>query len=269
MIGVQVTGHARIDTFVQGIDSETRANISELLEIARQGGAFLRAGQEGISEFAVQKIVLRRGGEGIAKADLLPWLDNWIEAAQRERGRHTNEDEAFEAARQEAERRFREIKRSRDIDNIRLFMRQIDTRFIDQHIEEMPQSLNDSVLDMAARLDDVVKSSGFLLYDKDVYNAMMGLHDSLAETLKYDHLYCGDPHRLSLRRCFDSGASFSAEEQAIEKINKARIELKGHMTELIGLLRERYLEIGIDETNRECAAAHAQSMSKPDPEPLE
>jgi hypothetical protein len=25
MIGVQVTGHARIDTFVQGIDSETRA----------------------------------------------------------------------------------------------------------------------------------------------------------------------------------------------------------------------------------------------------
>jgi hypothetical protein len=107
MIGVQVTGHARIETFVQGIDSETRANISELLEIARQGGAFQRAGQEGISEFAVQKIVLRLGGEGIAKADLLPWLDNWIEAAQRELGRRTNEDEAFEAARQEAERRFK------------------------------------------------------------------------------------------------------------------------------------------------------------------
>jgi hypothetical protein len=78
-----------------------------LLEIARQGGAFQRAGQEGISEFAVQKIVLRLGGEGIAKADLLPWLDNWIEAAQRELGRRTNEDEAFEAARREAERRFK------------------------------------------------------------------------------------------------------------------------------------------------------------------
>ena len=38
---------------------------------------------------------------------MLPWLDNWIEAAQRELGRHKNEDEAFEAARLEAERRFK------------------------------------------------------------------------------------------------------------------------------------------------------------------
>ena len=37
----------------------------------------------------------------------MPWLDNWIEAARRELGRHTNEDEAFEAARKEAERRFK------------------------------------------------------------------------------------------------------------------------------------------------------------------
>jgi tetratricopeptide (TPR) repeat protein len=78
-----------------------------LLEIARRGGAFQRAEQEGISELAVRKIVLRLGGEGITKADLLPWLDNWIELAQRELGRRTNEDEAFEAARQEAENRFK------------------------------------------------------------------------------------------------------------------------------------------------------------------
>jgi hypothetical protein len=55
----------------------------------------------------VRKIVVRLGGQGIAHDDLLPWLDNWIEAAQRELGRHTNEDEAFEAARLEAERRFK------------------------------------------------------------------------------------------------------------------------------------------------------------------
>ena len=83
------------------------ANLSELLEIARKGGVFQRAEEQGIAEFAVRKIVLRLGGEGIGKDDLLPWLDNWIEAAQRELGRRTNEDEAFEAARLEAERRFR------------------------------------------------------------------------------------------------------------------------------------------------------------------
>jgi hypothetical protein len=96
-----------IETFVQGVDPETRANIAELAEFARRQGIFLRAEQEGISEYAVRKIVVRLGGQGIAKADLLPWLDNWIEAAQRELSRSTDEDEAFEAARQEAERRFK------------------------------------------------------------------------------------------------------------------------------------------------------------------
>jgi hypothetical protein len=47
-------------------DPKTRANIanlSKLLEIALRGGAFRRAEQEGISAFAVRKIVVRLGGE--------------------------------------------------------------------------------------------------------------------------------------------------------------------------------------------------------------
>jgi tetratricopeptide (TPR) repeat protein len=96
----------REPTQVEKID-QVGAKLAELVELARQGGAFRRAEQEGISEFAVRKIVVRLGGEGIGQADLLPWLDNWIEAAQRELGRRTNEDEAFELARQEAERRFK------------------------------------------------------------------------------------------------------------------------------------------------------------------
>jgi len=92
------------DKIVQGI---TEAEISKLLEVAREGGVFQRAEQEGISEFAVRKVVARLGGEGIARTDLLPWLDNWVEAAQRELSRLPNEDEAFEAARQEAESRIK------------------------------------------------------------------------------------------------------------------------------------------------------------------
>ena len=51
--------------------------------------------------------MVRLGGAAIDKVDLLPWLDNWIEAAQRELGGRNNEDEAFEAVRQEADRRFK------------------------------------------------------------------------------------------------------------------------------------------------------------------
>ena len=54
----------------------------------------------------MRAIVERLGGEGIERDDLLSWLDNWIEAAQRELSRGSNEDEAFEIARREAARLF-------------------------------------------------------------------------------------------------------------------------------------------------------------------
>ncbi len=60
-----------------------------------------------LAEPAVRAIVDRLGGEGITAADLIPWLDNWIEAARQQLGRSANEGEAFEAARHEAERRFK------------------------------------------------------------------------------------------------------------------------------------------------------------------
>ena len=81
--------------------------ISKLLAIAESSGAFQRAAEQGISEAAVRTIVERLGGEGIGQEDLLPWLDNWIEMALRELARRSDEGEAFEAARQEAERRFK------------------------------------------------------------------------------------------------------------------------------------------------------------------
>jgi tetratricopeptide (TPR) repeat protein len=95
------------DEVLQPRELSQSEKIDELLAIARAGGAIHRAAEQGISEAAVRRIVERLGGEGIEPDDLVPWLDNWIDAAVEELGRRTNEDEAFEAARQEAERRFK------------------------------------------------------------------------------------------------------------------------------------------------------------------
>jgi class 3 adenylate cyclase len=84
------------------------AMLAELLEIARAGGVFRRAADEGIPEAAIRSIVERLGGEGVGRDNLVSWLDNWIEVARTELGKRSNEGEAFEAARREAERRFRQ-----------------------------------------------------------------------------------------------------------------------------------------------------------------
>jgi Tetratricopeptide repeat len=100
----------RLDTRTERIEQaieDQQAGINELLALARSGGFFRRAAEQGISEAAVRAIVERLGGEGIGRDDLLLWLENWIDAAQRELGRSGNENEAFETARREAERLFK------------------------------------------------------------------------------------------------------------------------------------------------------------------
>jgi tetratricopeptide (TPR) repeat protein len=100
----------RIDTRTERIEhaiEDQQAGINELLALARSGGFFQRATEQGISEAAVRAIVERLGGEGFGRAALLPWLENWIDAAQRELARGSNEDEAFQTARREAERLFK------------------------------------------------------------------------------------------------------------------------------------------------------------------
>jgi len=84
----------------------TLQGIDEILAFTRNGGVFQRAAEQGISEAAIRGIVERLGGQNIELKDLVPWLDNWIEAAVRELNRKTNEGEAYEAAFQEAQRRF-------------------------------------------------------------------------------------------------------------------------------------------------------------------
>lgn len=81
--------------------------LTELIELARRGGVFQQAAAQGISENAVRKIVEQLGGYNVSKDDLLKWLEDWVEAARGALGRHNDEGEAFEAARAEAERRFK------------------------------------------------------------------------------------------------------------------------------------------------------------------
>jgi tetratricopeptide (TPR) repeat protein len=95
------------DEVLQPREPSQNEKFDELLALARGAGAFQRAAEQGISEAAVRRTVERLGGEGIGRDDLVPWLDNWIDVAVEELGRRTNEDDAFEAARQEAERRFK------------------------------------------------------------------------------------------------------------------------------------------------------------------
>lgn len=146
------------------------------------------------------------------------------------------------------------VRRDRDIDNIKWFMRQLSTAALDQHIEESPGHVRFRTAVMLDAVREVMAKSAFSIYDGDVLSEMTGLRDSLGTTLAYDHLYRGTANMKV--QVFGRGDFMETDEEreAWKVINAARADLAKHLQALLALIRERYLEVDIDVTNAEFEA---------------
>lgn len=82
--------------------------LSEMLNLLRDSGTYQRARDEGISDTAFREIVSRAGGEGIAPQDMVAWLEAWVDEAKAAMAQMGSTDAAFNKARDEALRRFRD-----------------------------------------------------------------------------------------------------------------------------------------------------------------
>lgn len=157
-----------------------------------------------------------------------------------------------------------ETKRARDLENIRWFLRNMNSGYLDAHIEQMPDILDAEAIWVADSLTGVTQSSDFRLYDGDVEEAMRGVQQSLSDTLAFDQFYreTASWRRHAFGRRLPDFDENEEEADAYRKIREARNALSTHLRQLLLLLHERYLEIDISETNRECArrylAAHKE-----------
>lgn len=157
-----------------------------------------------------------------------------------------------------------ETKRARDLENIRWFLRNMNSAYLDAHVENMPDILDAEAIWIADGLTPITQSSDFRLYDGDIEQAMRGVQESLSETLAFDQFYreTASWRRQAFGRRLNDFADNRKESEAYEAIKTARIELNRQLRTLMQLLHERYLEIDVNETNRKCAksflAAHKE-----------
>ncbi|WP_162250016.1 tetratricopeptide repeat protein [Methylobacterium sp. Leaf456] len=135
------------------VDTAIATNIADLIEFVRSSGRTANAQKQGFSELAIRNIVSRLGGEGISREDLLSWIDNWIENALKELGKRSNEDDAFEAARREAEMRF---QAGRLKDASAAFVEELQREEAqEQEYQEKRQDRRLSLLEEAIRFDEL------------------------------------------------------------------------------------------------------------------
>jgi hypothetical protein len=154
-----------------------------------------------------------------------------------------------------------QIKRLRDIENLRWFLQRIHTALLDEHILEMPTYLNYSAVVMFDGVDELQRRSDFLFYDPDLTATVNGIITALRTTLSHLGQYreTSNPFKQSFGRPGDLDLLVDkGQEQAFQELDAARRQLKIHLDELIAIVRERYIEVDIDETNRVFAKEWAE-----------
>lgn len=145
------------------------------------------------------------------------------------------------------------IKKSRDVENLRWFLHRINTAMLDEHIMDMPTYLNYSAVLMLDGIDELQQRSDFLFYDADLTATIGGIASALRTTLNHLSQYreTNNPFKQVFGRPGDFDLFVDeSQERAFQEIDAARGPLKIGLDKLIAIVRERYIEVDIDETNR-------------------
>lgn len=160
-----------------------------------------------------------------------------------------------------------EIRRERDLVNIRWYLRQISTALIDLHVKELPERMHYFAAYMHDSLDAVVQRTDFKLYDQELQRVMLRLYKQLGDTLKYDRFYRELNNKWmqafgTRRMGYFSPEEIAEEEGAAREIASAARRLRKTLQLLVERIRTDYIEIDLDETNANFTAAYRRETGQ-------
>ena len=137
-------------------------------------------------------------------------------------------------------------RRRRDIINLRWVMDSIYLPALERHLEEAPGYVRSELLHFIDSFEAILTSKSFHLYDQDLLDKLKRVHEFWAKSLAFYQDYEGD-----LR---GHGSHFSKKQtkeqrRDWQKIEKYLRELEPALDDLLLAIREKYLEINLDETS--------------------
>lgn len=144
-----------------------------------------------------------------------------------------------------------QIRRTRDIVNLKWLLFNIHFPTLDQMITDLPEVMHSRALHFWEGFNSVVENSLFHLYDADLLAIIKSMHKSWEICVSNGELYhmTKNPNIYIFKNPNDEPQT-QKQEQAWEAINSARASLLKFEQSLLMAIRERYLEVDIEETNR-------------------
>jgi len=140
-----------------------------------------------------------------------------------------------------------EIKRNKDIINLRTLFSWIHIQTIDLFIEELPNKILSRIFWYWYSFHEVFESNASHIYDKDLEKVLSRFHNLWGYTLNYGHLFM--PNR--------SGTYYTMQlpldvfmndrnEKDFKELEQQSIELKEAFKDIIQFIRENYLEVDLN-----------------------
>lgn len=144
-----------------------------------------------------------------------------------------------------------ELRRSRDVENLRLALAPIHWPTLDQHMQEAPYIVSGRVLHFWEGFNSVINDSLFYLYDDAVLAKLLKFYELWRKTVSFGHFY--NPSRHSDRYIFgmEMDTLRTPEQRAAWKqLTKAIKELRPAADACLKYVREKYPEIDINALSR-------------------
>lgn len=143
-----------------------------------------------------------------------------------------------------------QIRRQRDITNLRWVLGTIHFPSLDEMIESLPELIHSRALHFWEGFNAVVKNSLFHLYDAEALQAIKEIHKAWGICVSNGEQYhmATNPNLYVFKNPGD--APFTKKQDlAWKTIDSARSMLLEAQNGLLKILRDRYLEVDVEETN--------------------
>lgn len=154
-----------------------------------------------------------------------------------------------------------QVRRNRDVANLNWVLSNIHFPTLDRMVEDLPELLHSTSLYFWEGFNAVVENSLFYLYDTELFSAIKSMHEAWGVCVSHGaQFHPGTSLDIYIFRNPGDAPFTERQEQIWEEIHDARRRLQRAMQDLLNSVRERYLEVDIEEANRAAWKGYADML---------
>lgn len=143
------------------------------------------------------------------------------------------------------------IQHARDVESLTWFLSQIHLPTLDDHIVDLPRCINDRIFWFWENCKGVVTNSLFHIYDPRLEEAIVGLVENWGKTLSFGERYHSVPGGSRYVFANPGDAPLDEDQEKVwNVILEARAQMEVDLQALLSRVREAYLEVDINQTNK-------------------